>query len=176
VGPAGVVVLDPFPDGHASVVEVLEKRLIERLVAHPPVKALDEGVLGLLAVNQHPVAAQQDVQTAVSEPSSLLRTNAQLIAQIAIISAPESIADARAIYIDDVARPLLADIKQSLKVRARLTAGPSDPRYQASRPSAAASGVRYRPLGREAASPPTPLACAQYQPSSHLPPLTAAPR
>jgi hypothetical protein len=58
----------------------------------------------------------------------------QLIAQIAIISAPGSIAHARTIRLDATAAPPLADIKQGLKMRDRfrlaagitfLTAGPS---------------------------------------------------
>ena len=49
VRPCGVVVGDPRADELAGVIEVEEQALVEELVAHPTVEALDEAVLRRLA-------------------------------------------------------------------------------------------------------------------------------
>lgn len=45
----GVEVLSPFGDGAARMVEAEEQALVQKLVAHPPVEALDIAVLHRLA-------------------------------------------------------------------------------------------------------------------------------
>ena len=67
-----------------------------------------------------PVAPQQDMQPAITEPSSLLRQRPQLLAKIAVIAAPRMVADAGPLRVDDPARPPLADIEQGLEMRHRL--------------------------------------------------------
>ena len=44
VGALGVVVFDTFGDHGTSMGEVVEQGLVQELVAHPSVEALDEGV------------------------------------------------------------------------------------------------------------------------------------
>ncbi len=45
----GVEVLPPFGDGAAGVIEAEEQSLVQKLIAHPAVEALDVAILHRLA-------------------------------------------------------------------------------------------------------------------------------
>ena len=64
--------------------------------------------LGLLAVDHHALPAQQDMQTAIAEPATLVGQLAQLLTQASIIVPGGTVTHALAIGIDDTARPPLA--------------------------------------------------------------------
>src|SRR5690606_34314919 len=64
--------------------------------------------LGLLAVDHHPLPAQQDMQTAIAEPAALVGQLAQLLAKRSVIVPRGTVTHALAIGIDDTARPPLA--------------------------------------------------------------------
>jgi hypothetical protein len=56
--------------------------------------------LGLLAVDDHAVTPQQDVQAAIAKPAALMRQLAQLLANVSIIRPPRAIAHTRPISAD----------------------------------------------------------------------------
>lgn len=64
--------------------------------------------LGLLPVDHHALPAQQDMQTAIAEPATLVGQPSQLLAQNSVIVPVGTIAHALAIGIDDAARPPFA--------------------------------------------------------------------
>src|SRR5690606_41331344 len=64
--------------------------------------------LGLLAVDHHPLPAQQDMQTAIAEPATLVGQLPQLLSQTGIIVPGGTVTHALAIGIDDTARPPFA--------------------------------------------------------------------
>ena len=49
MGPLGAVVLDPFGDRGAGMGQAVKQGLVQKLIAHASVEALDEGVLHRLA-------------------------------------------------------------------------------------------------------------------------------
>src|SRR5690606_18045096 len=64
--------------------------------------------LGLLAVDHNALPAQQDMQTAIAEPATLVGQLAQLLAQTSIIVPGGTVTHALTIGIDDTARPPFA--------------------------------------------------------------------
>jgi hypothetical protein len=48
VGPPSVIIPTPCSDLLEGMIWVVEQRLIEQFVTHPPVKTLDERILGWL--------------------------------------------------------------------------------------------------------------------------------
>src|SRR5690606_26055279 len=61
--------------------------------------------LGLLPVDHHALPAQQDMQTAIAEPATLVGQLAQLLSQLGIVGPRRAVAHALAIGVDDTARP-----------------------------------------------------------------------
>ena len=60
--------------------------------------------LGLLPVDHDPLPTQQDVQTAIAEPATLIGQLAQLLSQIGVIVPGGTVTHALAIGIDHTAR------------------------------------------------------------------------
>ena len=67
--------------------------------------------LGLLAVDHHALPAQQDVQTTIAEPATLVRQLTQLRSQPGVIVPSGTITHAPPIGINDPARPPYFDFQ-----------------------------------------------------------------
>lgn len=91
--------------------------------------------LRLLAVDRDAVPPQQDVQAAITEPATLMRQIAQLLAQAFVARPLGLLKNARSPRRNDPARPPLADIRQGLKMRDRFALGSSRYHFLAAGPS-----------------------------------------
>lgn len=91
--------------------------------------------LRLLAVDRDAFPPQQDVQAAITEPATLMRQIAQLLAQAFVARPLGLLKNARSPRRNDPARPPLADIRQGLKMRDRFPLGSSRYHFLAAGPS-----------------------------------------
>ena len=72
--------------------------------------------LGLLPVDQDPLSAQQDMQTAIAEPATLVGQLAQLLMQTGVIVLRKNVTHALAIGIEDKVRLLFAQPMMGLEM------------------------------------------------------------